>query len=1044
MIRRAFDSVLMSLVLVFAFLASSFAVHNSDFWLHLASGRLLAERRYQFGVDPFAFTAENRYWANHAWLFDLPLFLVYTHFGGTILVVLKASLISFLTALLLGMRRFDRGLSWPAACALVAILAMSTRLLLHSTCLSYVLLGLAFWLLWRPRKLSVSFGQQLRHYAPVLLLFVLWVNVDDWFLLGPLLAGLFWLGDWIAPDRASSETPQRTPGWLWLAGLGVCLINPYHVHTFTLPVELMPLPSALRHDVRFEPLHASPWQKNLYYNSLAGINWANGAYLVLLAGGGLSFLPNVRRLVGWRLLIWLTFAGLSVWLARTIPFFAVVAAPITALNLQEAFQPVPEKSSSSRRFLSSLSRFSLVIAAMTLSVLAWLGWLQGFQNIGRHVDWTVQADGSLKQVAERLHLWHRQDKLGKGRGFLSHPSVVHYCAWFCPEEKGFLDYRVQLFHNVADEYEQICRSLHLSIGRNDPRPIGEWRSLLRRYGITHLVLYDASLLRLAPALEHLAASKGSWRLLDVDGQALLVGWRDDSRMLPERVPTFDADRLAFTMALDGEEKAKFPTAPARGVERSPRSSDFWSLFRKPIAPSSWETAAAGVLLHYFEDRESFERQRRAIRCFGWVAALPTLPIRSVNSLDGLLRLAVVIEQAPLALQDLSQQSPALPLLTVRAARAALAQNPDDVSAYLSLGRAYLDLMGRTPERAVLDYLSPLAEIRQIQIATALQNVLRLNPDSLIAHEQLAALYEARGFLDVALDHHRAAFRLARRTGSLPGESPAVFTQHMEQKEQAVKALERLVNDRKNEFTLRTRDLGSEPLLRARIALRQGLARLALDDILATSSVVLLRGEGITLQVQLQLLLGRIDAVRSQLADPDWKAHKANLGSVNLSAPGDSTVPTYRLAGYEWLLLCQTAADGDYEQANAALQALIHELGGKRAVEEIRKYQQSLPLLVASEVGWASQPQFWLMSWGTNQERLFQSDALNLLTRSVIQQADMHALAGMLALERGRPHDAESSFLSATELGRLVSGSRRSSAGQSLANTYLRILKAAQR
>ena len=86
--RRVFDFVLISVVLVFAFLASSFAVRNSDFWLHRASGRLLAEGRYQFGVDPFAFTTENQYWANHAWLFDLLLFLLGEHFGGGVLVVL--------------------------------------------------------------------------------------------------------------------------------------------------------------------------------------------------------------------------------------------------------------------------------------------------------------------------------------------------------------------------------------------------------------------------------------------------------------------------------------------------------------------------------------------------------------------------------------------------------------------------------------------------------------------------------------------------------------------------------------------------------------------------------------------------------------------------------------------------------------------------------------------------------------------------------------------------------------------------------------------
>jgi hypothetical protein len=456
--RRAFDLVLIGLVLIFAFLAASFAVRNSDFWLHLASGRLLAQGRYQFGVDPFAFTSENQYWANHAWLFDWSLYQVFTRFGNAVVVV-KALLVSLLAFVLLRVRRDDRGLAWPAVCTLLAVLALSPRLLLHSTFLSYVLLGLTLWLLGRPRKPSATVGEQLRHYAPLLLLFILWVNVDSWFFLGPLLAGLFWLGDWIAPQRANGET-SRTPAWLWLVGLGVCLINPHHVHALSLPVELLPLPQALRPDYRFEPLRASPWQMGLYYHPLTGFNWANSAYLVLLLGGGLSFLLNARRLTGWRLLIWLTFAGLSVWLSHMIPFFVIVGAPITALNLQDAFASVPESGSRARRLLVGTVHGGLTLCGLALCLLAWPGWLQGFGDSGRHVDWTVQEDASLRRVAQRLHLWHQQGKRELGRGFLFHPSVVHYCAWFCPEEKGFLDQRLQLFHEVAGEYERICQALN--------------------------------------------------------------------------------------------------------------------------------------------------------------------------------------------------------------------------------------------------------------------------------------------------------------------------------------------------------------------------------------------------------------------------------------------------------------------------------------------------------------------------------------------------------------------------------------------------------
>ena len=145
-----------------------------------------------------------------------------------------------------------------------------------------------------------------------------------------------------------------------------------------------------------------------------------------------------------------------------------------------------------------------------------------------------------------------------------------------------------------------------------------------------------------------------------------------------------------------------------------------------------------------------------------------------------------------------------------------------------------------------------------------------------------------------------------------------------------------------------------------------------------------------------------------------------------------------------MLLCQAAANGDYTQADAALQEIIHGLGGKGATDEIRKYQRTLPLLVASELGWSSQPQTWFLSRRTIQERLLQTNALTQVSRAAAQQEDLHLLAGLLALERGPPGDAEKSFLSATMLGRLVSDDRRPSAGLLLAEMYLRILKDAER
>src|SRR5262249_50103913 len=75
------DRALVAVVLTLAFLLASVAVRNSDFWMHLATGRLIARGQYHFGVDPFSYT-RAAYWANHSWLYDLILYGLASASGG--------------------------------------------------------------------------------------------------------------------------------------------------------------------------------------------------------------------------------------------------------------------------------------------------------------------------------------------------------------------------------------------------------------------------------------------------------------------------------------------------------------------------------------------------------------------------------------------------------------------------------------------------------------------------------------------------------------------------------------------------------------------------------------------------------------------------------------------------------------------------------------------------------------------------------------------------------------------------------------------------
>src|SRR5262249_18711144 len=159
----------------YAFLAGSTAVRNSDFWLHLASGRLVASGQYRFGVDPFSYTTRDVYWTNHAWLFDAGLY--WLHRAGDSAVPIAQGLFTAVLAWLL--MRFsvkdDSGTPrWIAPlCTALAILALSPRLAPRSDLASFLLVPLTLWLLCHLREGSYPSS---RLIAALLILWMVWGN----------------------------------------------------------------------------------------------------------------------------------------------------------------------------------------------------------------------------------------------------------------------------------------------------------------------------------------------------------------------------------------------------------------------------------------------------------------------------------------------------------------------------------------------------------------------------------------------------------------------------------------------------------------------------------------------------------------------------------------------------------------------------------------------------------------------------------------------------------------------------------------------------
>jgi tetratricopeptide (TPR) repeat protein len=767
--RSWLDYVLVAIVLGFAFLAGSFPAHNSDLWLHLATGRDLVSGAYHFGVDPYAQGTQGVYWVNTHWLYDLLTYAVFQGFGGIAgwgglaLVLVKALGITVLAALLvrLGWRR--GGLGAAAVGAALALLALSAWLAPHPMIVSYLFLALTLYVLERPHSLRpdeengggaakpVSFGA----HWPLLPLFVLWVNLDSWFLLGPLTVALYLLGQLlqskIGPERDDPEALRWGEAAMLArvlaAGLLVCLINPHHIYAFVTPpaqLGLSPATSILQTDPAFRGLLMSPFEM--------GWTAAGMAYFALVALSGLSFVFNLSGLRWRQLLVWAALFLLSAFQVRTIPFFAVAAGPMLALNLQGFWSRRGAWSSGAEAGRWAFAgQLTSLVAGLTLLLWRWV--LAGLlhASFAEPPRWEIELDPGLQAAAEKIHQWRKDGRLGADdHGFNLSADAANYFAWFCPEEKGVIDARHPLFSSAAAA-DFVAMRKQLSVAPDDMTPekymaevlapesgadpttfggasMEEARKIMRARGADHLVLYDNDKKTALLWVQRLLQYPQEWPLLDLEGHTAVFGWRDlKNGTKPDAFANqgIDLNTIALLDPKDHPQAVHFQ-APRIWPGREPVAPDWtYALFKAPKPHSPKSDEAALYLVRFEEESPRFTYRAK----LAWSESLLASAVGTGGCATGsivapyemTLRLNVLTAGPSAALtqgeyykptpveqlafhfrEDYGAQQPQGPegvlYLALRAARQAVHDNPDDAQAYLILGKAYRRLLQNTTER----------------------------------------------------------------------------------------------------------------------------------------------------------------------------------------------------------------------------------------------------------------------------------------------------------------------------------------------------------
>jgi tetratricopeptide (TPR) repeat protein len=803
--------------LIFVFMVACNYVTDSNVWLHLKTGQLIAKQSLPVTTDVFSYTEAGQPWFNVPWLFQWSHAVLYDFSYGLVpvdtidptanraraeqisigaLVVFDA-LIRFLTALvILRFRHRGPGTWWSAVCLtltlgviyhpIVGILmgGISGPSFVMPGTWGLFFLALELWMLFRAFFQGRAFGLWL-----LLPIFLLWANVDVSFLLGLVVLAAAAVG--YVLDRGRMDVLLERPGEdgdvdpkgrlavarpvgsnlpLVITALCalLCLANPSTWHAF---------------DVAASPFYRL-FQNSFFNPALQkqpglGEDWylLPAYYLAIVALGLGSFLLNVRRFSWARFLPFAVTAAIWGSMMHENGVFALVLAWVAAPNGQEWYQDrfgVQGRMGARWAVWSTGGRLvtlALIFLFMSKDITGWGNPSPDIQfGLGFHPDaFTLAAADFLDRHNEIT---------GNILNTSTHQGDL--MIWkSAPKRKTYLDGRPRLFpRELQDQWNKTRKAL----SEDD---VAGWKPLLDKYDISAFMIEPTD----SPITYVKLMQSPNWIPFYDDGRIVMFGRAD--------APATD---LAFFKAnqLDADLRAYRTTHMVAGAERPPN-------------PTTW---IDGV----FQNRTYSRPQSRVDSAQRW--------------LHGPLQEA---EQAAL------QQQPWIPdpahcILAIQEARTALANSPDDWLAFRTLKDAYRHLM--IQENAMLFgvpitrentdrilRLEPKIELlmtRMQQRAAALNYAIQTTPPPKTSAErvelgglnlELAQIYFQLGARDLSRDRLKAFLE----GGDPKDYSKEMFTQYQQQfaqLDESVKKVEESVSNFEIEHS-------AGPVDRASVALNQG-------------------------------------------------------------------------------------------------------------------------------------------------------------------------------------------------------------------------------
>jgi hypothetical protein len=473
------------------FFAQEIALVNADLGRHITNGRVFFETGGPISTNFYSYTEPDFRTINHHWGAGVIFYVVWKWCGFTGLSLLSI-IVNALAVLMfvLAAARQAR----PAHVFLLTLLALpliACRTEVRPEAFSYLLLGVYYYVLSEADAGRLP-GRLLWALVP---LQVLWVNLHLFFIMGPMIAGAFWLGALI---QKQERERVRTCSAVLAALLAASLVSPFGRHGFLEPFMVLREYGYMivENQSVFFMQHRLPAEPLYYHFELLVL------LVVLLF---ITVAIKSRRVPGIPgALLLLFFIALSFWAVRGIPMFGLFFIPATGGLLQEL----------GKLKLFRSARRKIDIAALGLGVAVMAGGLivRGHYFSPLKGNWGAGLIEGIGRSGEFVRTNHLQGP------FLNNYDIGGYFIFHLyPEHRVFVDNRPEAY-SVAF-FKEIYKPLQADEGK--------WRELDRRYGFNCIYFFRLDDTQHAQPFLFRRIKDPAWAPVYVDGETIILLKRNE-------------------------------------------------------------------------------------------------------------------------------------------------------------------------------------------------------------------------------------------------------------------------------------------------------------------------------------------------------------------------------------------------------------------------------------------------------------------------------------------------------------------------------------